>query len=53
MTWPLAIYENAKRAWIEMLYLDQREEECWRMFGIEVEYFHDERIINIATGTDQ
>jgi hypothetical protein len=26
--------------------LDAREDECWRMFGITVDYFMDERVVS-------
>lgn len=25
--------------------LNAREDECWRMFGISVEYYYDERVV--------
>lgn len=43
---------NAQAFTRELLILDALEEECWRMFGIEVENIGDERIIT-TTGDQQ
>lgn len=40
----MAVAAEMERRHVE---LDRREDECWRMFGIQVEYFHDERIVTL------
>lgn len=37
----VAAWQYAADMWAD----DKREDECWRMFGITVEYLMDERIV--------
>lgn len=46
----MAIQVLHARRWSgEQLALDDREDECWRMFGVSVEYYQDERVVSYGS----